>query len=225
MMERMRVVVILGTAVILLALSARLGAQRPSDDPEPGIAESLAKERAARVSDLRYSLRFRIPANRTERITGHATIAFILADAGKPLALDFEPNGLGALHLVNIGGATADAPLRNGHIVLPPSALRVGANSVTIEFDAGDASLNRNDDFLYTLFVPARAHEAFPCFDQPDLKARWTLALDVPDGWETLANGAETARTPGEGRTRLTFAQTQPIPTYLFAFAAGTLFI
>src|SRR5438552_1448267 len=122
MMERMRVVVILGTAVILLALSARIGAQRQSDDPEPEIAESLAKERAARVSDLRYSLRFRIPANRTERITGHATIAFILADAGKPLARGFEPNGLGSHRLVNIGCATADAPLRNGHIVLPPSA-------------------------------------------------------------------------------------------------------
>ena len=55
--------------------------------------------------------------------------------------------------------------------------------------------LNRNDDFLYTIFVPARAHEAFPCFDQPDLKARWTLELDVPAGWETLANGAEVARS------------------------------
>ena len=61
-------------------------------------------------------------------------------------------------------------------------------------FNAGDASLNRNDDFLYTLFVPARAHLAFPCFDQPDLKARWTLALDVPEGWQALGNGAETAR-------------------------------
>src|SRR5438477_389070 len=81
--------------------------------------------------------------------------------------------------------------------------------------------LNRNDDFLYTIFVPARAHEAFPCFDQPDLKARWTLALEVVDGWETLANGAQASHDSGGGRARVTFAETVPISTYLFAFAAG----
>ena len=45
------------------------------------------------------------------------------------------------------------------------TAIRNGAkagalNSVTIMFRAGDAALNRNPDFLYTLFVPARAHLA-----------------------------------------------------------------
>ena len=63
---------------------------------------------------------------------------------------------------------------------MPTEALQAGENSLTLDFNAGDAPLNRNDDFLYTLFVPARAHLAFPCFDQPDLKARWTLTLDDP---------------------------------------------
>src|SRR5439155_6451173 len=58
-----------------------------------------------------------------------------------------------------------------------------------------------------------------------DLKARWTLALDVPEGWETLANGAETSREPRGGRLRLAFAETKPISTYLFAFAAGAFSI
>ena len=43
----------------------------------------------------------------------------------------------------------------------------------------------------------------------------------MPDGWETLANGAETSRDARDGRVRLTFAETQPLSTYLFAFAAG----
>ena len=85
--------------------------------------------------------------------------------------------------------------------------------------------LNRSDDFIYTIFVPARAHEAFPCFDQPDLKARWTLVLDVAAGWETIANGAEATRASGQGRTRRTFAETEPLSTYLFAFAAGELVV
>ena len=79
----------------------------------------------------------------------------------------------------------------NGHIVIPAKATRAGANRIEIEFIAGDDALNRNDEFLYTLFVPSRARLAFPCFDQPDLKARYRLTLSVPDGWQAVANGAE----------------------------------
>jgi aminopeptidase N len=193
--------------------------------PAAGISESLAKERAARVADLRYVLSFTIPADRTERLAGHATITFTLRDGDAPLALDFEPNQMGALHKVDAGGSPLAAGLINGHILLPASALRAGTNTISLDFDAGDAPLNRSDDFIYTIFVPARAHEAFPCFDQPDLKARWTLALDVPAGWETIANGAETARASSGGRTRLAFAETAPLSTYLFAFAAGRFFV
>jgi aminopeptidase N len=196
--------------------------------PGAGVPESLAKERAARIADLRYALSFTIPADRTERVAGHATITFTLRDAGAPLALDFEPNGMGALNAlyrVDAGSSPLEAGLINGHIILPASALRTGTNTISIDFDAGDVPLNRSDDFIYTIFVPARAREAFPCFDQPDLKARWTLALDVPTGWETIANGAETTRASSGGRTRLTFAETAPLSTYLFAFAAGKFFV
>jgi aminopeptidase N len=186
-----------------------------------GVTESLAKERATRVADLRYDLSFTIPQDRTERVAGHAMITFTLRDEGAPLMLDFEPNQMGALHRVDVGGLALEAGLINGHIILPPGALCVGTNTISLHFDAGDAPLHRSDDFIYTIFVPARAHEAFPCFDQPDLKARWTLALDVPVGWETIANGAETARASSGGRTRLTFAETALFSTYLFAFAVG----
>ena len=46
-------------------------------------------------------------------------------------------------------------------------------------------------DYLYTLLVPADANQLFPCFDQPDLKARVTFTLTAPVAWRTLANGAE----------------------------------
>ena len=75
---------------------------------------------------------------------------------------------------------------------------------------------------MYTLFVPARAHLAFPCFDQPDLKARWTLALDIPAGWQALANGAETARAErGRADQAARSRRRRRCSTYLFAFAAG----
>ncbi|MGO3796058.1 MAG: aminopeptidase N [Pauljensenia sp.] len=45
--------------------------------------------------------------------------------------------------------------------------------------------------YLYTQFEPADARRAWPCFDQPDLKARWTFHVTAPEGWVVASNGAE----------------------------------
>ena len=188
---------------------------------DPGISETLARDRASRVSNVRYELSFSIPPDKTSIISGHEVIAFTLSEARRPVVLDFEPGSSRRVRTLTIGREQLSPAVVNGHILLPAASLQSGDNTVTIDFDAGDAPLNRNDEFLYTIFVPARAHEAFPCFDQPDLKARWTLALDTPQGWRALGNGAENATSSRDGRTHVTFAETQPISTYLFAFAAG----
>ena len=116
--------------------------------------------------------------------------------------LDYLPDRAGILRRVEVNGVETAIRQVNGHVIVPASALRSGDNSLELDFNAGDASLNRNDDFLYTIFVPARAHLAFPCFDQPDLKARWSLALDVPDGWEVARQRrrARARRSPTAGR-------------------------
>ena len=204
--------------VMVLAACGGSGIEGP--DPEQGIPLTLAEERAARLSNIRYDLSLAIPESASEPIAGTAAIRFELKDATRPVVLDFAP---GADHLksVTVGGRAVSYRPVNGHIVVPPRALAEGENEVEIAFRAGDASLNRNPDFLYTLFVPARAHLAFPCFDQPDLKARFTVALTAPAGWEAISNGAETARENVGHQLRVRYAETQPIPTYLLAFAAG----
>ena len=196
------------------------GADFDGPDPDSGIPLALAEERSARLSNVRYDLRFTIPESAAEPITGTAAIRFALKDAERPVVLDFAP---GADHLtsVTVGGRAATYRAVNGHIVIAPRALAAGENTVQIDFRAGDIALNRNPDFLYSLFVPARAHLTFPCFDQPDIKARFTLALTGPAGWEAISNGAETARETAGSQLTVRFAETQPIPTYLFAFAAG----
>ena len=60
---------------------------------------------------------------------------------------------------------------------------------IRIDFIAGELSLNRNEDFLYTLLVPDRARTLFPVFDQPDLKASYELSLKMPFSWSAMANG------------------------------------
>ena len=189
-------------------------------DPEPGIAQTLAAARARAIRDLRYELAFDIPADIAAPIPARAVVHFTLGDDLDQLVLDFAP-GADHLRSVSVNGRDSTYRAINGHIVIPADDLRAGANAVEIGFLAGEASLNRNAEFLYTLFVPARAHLAFPCFDQPDLKARFALALTTPGGWEAVTNGAEVSREITAGRVRTRYAETEPISTYLFAFAAG----
>lgn len=193
--------------------------------PEPGITLTLAKARALRISHLHYSVRLDIPADRSAAIKADVTIAFNLSAAAEPLVLDFAPSEASALQSCDVNGSTTTVDIANGHIVLPSALLRDGANVVRITCTAGDASLNRRDDHLYSIFVPARAHEALPCFDQPDLKARFALTMTVPPDWLAVSNASVTERrrilgTSGP-RTVFEFAETEPLPTYLFAFAAG----
>ncbi len=180
----------------------------------------LAAERAARIADLRYDATFRVPPVRTEPVDGHVTVTFMLADTSAPVVFDF---GQPPAHLTSIGvnGEPVEARLVNGHIVVPRRALRTGENVVEMAFVAGDEALNRNDEFLYTLFVPARAALAMPVFDQPDLKGRWRLTLNVPADWVAVANGRQAGRAATADRVSLIFEETEPISTYLVAFAAG----
>ncbi|HWL85798.1 MAG TPA: M1 family aminopeptidase, partial [Polyangiaceae bacterium] len=175
---------------------------------------------AARVGHLSYDLAFVLPSLKTQPVKGHLTAAFSLSDASTPLAFDFAqaPD-----HLVSVqaNGRALPASIENGHVVIPARALVRGDNRIAFDFVAGDAPLNRNDDFMYTLFVPARASLAMPCFDQPNLKATWRLALDIPSEWIAVSNGAEEARTAAGDHTHFSFAETAALPTYLFAFAAG----
>ena len=203
-------------AFLLVAIQAPV-----NTDPDLGISEALARERASRIGNLRYDLAFTIPATRIQPVGGRALIRFTLSTIAEPVVLDYQPDRAGFLRSVEANGKETTVRQVNGHIIVPVEALREGENSVALEFNAGDGPLNRHDEFLYTIFVPARAHQAFPCFDQPDLKARWSLALDVPEGWQALGNGAELERENAGGRTRVRFAGTMPVSTYLFAFAAG----
>jgi aminopeptidase N len=201
--------------LILMALAAGPF----SDAVERGISESLARERAAAFTAVRYDLAFTVPERRQQPVEGSLRLAVTLA-APRRIVIDFSAPKE-RVRSVRVGDAAVVPIYTEDHLIIPAEASRAGENRISIEFTAGDEALNRNDDFLYTLFVPARAHLTFPCFDQPDIKARYTLSLDVPAGWETVANAGERARDSSGGRIRVRFAETRPLPTYLFGFVAG----
>ncbi|MEP7310629.1 MAG: M1 family aminopeptidase [Acidobacteriota bacterium] len=212
--------------VVLVLLMALEPACRSGSDPsaggrpEPGVALALATERARSIHDVRYDLAFDIPERPSEPIAGREIVRFALDDRSHPVVLDFEP-GRESLISVSVRGKPIAVDVVNGHIIIGTDVLEKGENSLEIVFRAGDASLNRNPDFIYALFVPARAHLAFPCFDQPDLKARYTLELTAPSAWQAVANSPELNRQRVGDRMKIQYAETKPIPTYLFTFATG----
>jgi len=185
-----------------------------------GVSWSLAQQRSAAITTVRYGLTLQIPESVEERIRGLESITVTRSDTSQPIVLDFRapPEDILSLHSFD-----SDLPYQfmNGHIVIPASELSSGTNVIEIEFLAGDLSLNRNEEFLYTLFVPDRASTAFPCFDQPNIKGIYQLTLVTPESWRAVANGPLLETDTADGRVTHTFGETRPISSYLFSFAAG----
>jgi aminopeptidase N len=193
-----------------------------------GIPHELAIERAARVSDLRCDLAYTlVPHAPTTMATEH--LQFQLKNNASPLWIDFRDGHIDSLA---INGQATSPVESNGHILLPSSALHVGLNSIEAHFSANIATAEKaitrfedHDDgseYIYTLFVPMDASMAFPCFDQPDLKGRFHLELTAPEAWTVISNTnpVSSDKLPN-AQTRTIFAETEPISTYLFAYAAG----
>lgn len=76
--------------------------------------------------------------------------------------------------------------------------------------------------YLYTQFEPNDAHRAWPCFDQPDMKAVWTFHITAPSGWVVTSNGALLESLPSSsGGDYHTFSSTPPLSSYITAIVAG----
>ena len=81
--------------------------------------------------------------------------------------------------------------------------------------------------YLYSQFEVADARRVYACFEQPDLKARFTIIVLAPSGWTVVSNGACLTSEPFDqvvndgAATRHVFAETLPISTYLTAVIAG----
>ncbi|KAK9812504.1 hypothetical protein WJX73_004649 [Symbiochloris irregularis] len=86
--------------------------------------------------------------------------------------------------------------------------------------DAGNENL-----IALTQFEPTSAREAFPCFDEPNFKARWAISLNIPSDLIALSNMNEIGNTTdaASGMTRHQFATSPPYSSYLVAWVIGNL--
>ncbi len=211
------------------------------DEPpkvEAGVPRELAAWRKERYRAVKYALRLIIMPN-AEMLEGELKINVTLDGPPAPIVLDWRTNARPGERAAKVrdwrinGQATDKVTEQDEHLVIPQEFVKTGENEIRVQFaspiGASGRAVTRYRDredgaeYLYTLFVPSDASTTFPCFDQPDLKARFTLETVAPDGWKVITNteAAEVAPSSNEKLYRVRFQETVPISTYVFAFAAG----
>ncbi|MFV0397462.1 MAG: M1 family metallopeptidase [Bacteroidales bacterium] len=184
-----------------------------------GVSVELAKYRKAHIDNLSYSLHFTIPKLKSDPVMGIVEIKFSLTKSIS-IPIDYMNDSSSILSII-VNGREFDCLYENEHIIIPAKALKSGDNVVMIRFRASDQSLNRRDEFLYSLLVPDRARSLFPCFDQPNMKAIFSASLDVPLEWTAVSNGKVTNTRILGDRKQIDFSPTEPLSTYLFSIVAG----
>ena len=190
---------------------------------DDNLSRAEAQERARTVSNLSYELSLDLTTGEdTFRSETRATFftpltglnTFVDLDAAAVRSISFNGRSLDP--------STYDAdrsriPLRGS---LPSNELRVVADC---SYQHTGVGLHRMVDptdgavYLHTQFEPFDAHRVFACFDQPDLKADFTLTVNAPADWVVVSNMAAESHEGGVWR----FGRTPKMSTYLVALVAG----
>lgn len=120
-------------------------------------------------------------------------------------------------------------------LFLSPSLLVPGKNHAKIQYkksySSGSQGFIRFQDkkdkkvYLHTKFQPYAANEFFPCFDQPDLKATYTLRVEAPKEWKVISSmreyKIEKLDSKKQNRRLWHFSKSFRFSTYLFSLHAG----
>ncbi len=166
---------------------------------------------------------------------GRETIDLSLSEATAEITLHAAELEIAAVRAVLPDGTALD-----GSVALNPVAetatlrfskpLAVGSARIHLDFRGVILARLRGfyrsqkDGARYaaTQFEAADARRAFPCFDEPEFKARFALTLAIPASLTAVANGAVTReRDLGGGRKEVVFAETPLISSYLVAYTVG----
>lgn len=239
-----------GAIVLALALAGGCSAPPEIGAPppllEPTAAPTLAPAPAGEapplgrlpsdVRPLRYKLNLSIdPAQ--ERFGGSVEIAVELQKQRDVIWMHGRGLNVKLAEVVTEGRPTLPVRLETmspqGVAALRlPSAIGPGKASIRIVYDApfgkrGQALYkveSGGKPYAFTQMEATFARQAFPCFDEPAWKTPFEVTLIVPKDAAAIANSREvqSGEAPG-GQRRVTFAPTEPLPTYLIAFAVGAL--
>ncbi|GAA1534880.1 aminopeptidase N [Nocardioides humi] len=145
---------------------------------------------------------------------------------GTATFVDVKPR---ALHAVRLDGRAIDpALLADGRV---PLELDAGDQELVVEATMGfrndGEGLHRSVDpadgraYVYGMSFMDAAPSVFACFDQPDLKAPYTMRVTAPADWLVVGN-APARETGSEGAARQwELGPTPPLATYFVTLVAG----
>ncbi len=197
----------------------------------PNLTRAAAAERSSILSTSSYDIAIDVtdgaggPGEKTFATT--STVAF-RSEPGSRTFVDFVGGGLVSATLngrpLDIGTWTSGRGLALEDLA-EDNVLTVDA--VGLYTNTGEG-LHRFVDpvdgavYLYSQFETADAKRLYACFDQPDLKARFTVRVTAPRDWQVVSNGASTGTEPDpSGAVVHSFATTEPMSTYVTALVAG----
>ncbi|TDB91386.1 aminopeptidase N [Actinomadura sp. KC216] len=190
------------------------------------MASRLTKDEAFRRAALLRVREYEIELDLTgaETFRSTTTVRFECADPSADTFADLHGAAVSAARLNGRLLDGGDYDSRTGRLSL--SGLRA-ANELTVvaelPYSRTGEGLHRFVDppdgrvYLHSQFECAEASRVYACFDQPDLKARFTFTVTAPPDWTVVSCTQPVRETGGIWR----FPATEPLPTYLTAIVAG----
>jgi aminopeptidase N len=200
------------------------------------LTKDEAFARSKQVAHVTYGLWFGLEDEHQD-FEARTVVTFELRtkakDHGKDIFLDFAN---GTIRSIILNGSTlpdfaAKERYDGNRIHFKLSELQPTTNRVEISFlhpySHNGHGLHRFKDpvdqavYLYSDLEPYFAHEIFPCFDQPDLKAAFELTVETPEDWQVVSNTLEREVSKVDGRKSWAFPPTPLLAPYVFALIAG----
>jgi aminopeptidase N len=149
---------------------------------------------------------------------GSASFINLTAPAVREITLNGEPVSLDAFDgdRITLEGLAASNVLR----VVADCAYSRSGEGLHRFTDPADGRV-----YLYSDLETFDAHRVYACFDQPDMKATYELAVTAPADWLVVSNMApESSIAEGEA-LRWHFPPTPVVPTYITAVVAGPWYV
>ncbi len=198
------------------------------------IAEITQQETSERAQLLRVdSYDVQLDLTGSDQVFG--SVSLIRFDCARPGAASYADLIAETVRDITLNGTPIDpaTAYAEGRIALPDLAehneLRVVADCA---YTSDGSGLHRTVDsadgkvYTFTQFEPADARKVYANFEQPDLKARFTIHVTAPAHWIVLSNELAPDPDPvGDGAAVWHFATTPRMSTYLTAVVAGEYYL
>jgi aminopeptidase N len=190
-----------------------------TESPYTSLRQTEARARGELLDITSYDVRLDLAAD-TDTFRSLTTIWF--DSHGGRTFVDLKPLRVASIRLNDTELATD--LLARGRVPIDTVA---GHNELvvdaTMRFRNDGEGLHRSVDpadgrhYVYGMCFMEAASSVFACFDQPDLKAPYTLHVTAPTDWVVVGNARGVQVEPGVWE----FDQTRPLSTYFVALVAG----